>query len=129
MNQVHRTVHRRKRTLAGALVLALACLALPALAGDAPQGKVNVNSAGVEQLTLLPRIGTSTAGRIAEFREENGPFEAKEDLLLVRGIGEKTYALLEPYVTLEGETTLTEKVRVSRIRASEESAESGESDG
>lgn len=103
------------RVAAAFLVLALAVTALPAAAAS---GVVNVNTAEESQLTLLPRIGPSIAGRIVEFREENGPFESKEDLMLVRGIGEKTFELLEPYVVTKGETTLTGKVRPSDAEAS-----------
>ena len=83
---------------------------------------VNVNSADAETLALLPRVGPAVAQRIIEFREQNGSFRQKEDLLLVRGIGERTFELIEPYVVLEGESTLTEKVRVAR---SSEEPESG----
>lgn len=102
------------RTTCALVALALALTALPALAGDA--GKVNINSAGTAELALLPRVGPAVAQRIVEFREENGGFKALEDLMLVRGIGEKTFDLIEPYATLSGETTLTEKVRVGRSR-------------
>jgi competence ComEA-like helix-hairpin-helix protein len=102
------------RAAATFLVLALAVTALPAAAAS---GVVNVNSADESQLSLLPRIGPSIAGRIVELREENGPFESTEDLMLVRGIGEKTFELLEPYVVTKGETTLTEKVRPSDAEA------------
>jgi competence protein ComEA len=105
--------HLSKRALAALLVLTFVVGAVPAAA--APQGVVNVNSADADQIALLPRIGPSTATRIVEFREENGPFKAKADLLLVRGIGERTYELLEPYVAIEGATTLTEKVRASEL--------------
>lgn len=109
----------KNRVVAAVLSLALLVAAVPAFAAEAAEGKVNVNQAGAEELALLPRIGPSTAGRIVEFREENGPFQAIEDLMLVRGIGEKTFDLLSPYVALEGETTLTEKVRVARPAAAE----------
>ncbi len=96
-------------------VLALAA----ALAGElgaaaAEQAMVNINTATVQELQLLPRIGPSTAGRIVEFREANGPFQAIEELMRVRGVGERTFELLKPYLALEGETTLAEKVRSSR---------------
>jgi competence protein ComEA len=107
--------HRWIRTL---VALALLLGALPAYAADGG-GVVNVNDAGTDELALLPRIGPAIAQRIVDFREENGPFKAKEDLMLVRGIGEKTFELLESYVTLEGETTLSEKVRVSRQSSSD----------
>lgn len=101
------------RVAAAFLVLALAA-ALPAAAAS---GVVNVNEADESQLSLLPRVGPSIAGRIVEFREANGPFQAKEDLMLVRGIGEKTFDLLEPYVVTEGATTLSDKVRSSDAEA------------
>jgi competence protein ComEA len=103
------------RALVALLLLAVLAVAVPAAA--APQGVVNVNTADAGQLALLPRIGPSTATRIVEFREENGPFKAKEDLMLVRGIGERTYALLEAFVATEGETTLSEKVRPSELES------------
>lgn len=104
---------RNPKLTAVFVLLILAALALPVHAADA-QGKVNVNTASAEQLQLLPRVGPALAQRIIEFREQNGPFKAIEDLILVRGIGEKTLDLMKPYVAISGATTLTEKVRVSR---------------
>lgn len=98
------------KKIATTLALLLALTALPAMAAD---GQVNINSASAEQLEMLPRIGPAIAGRIVEYREAQR-FEAPEDLLLVKGIGEKTFDLLEDYVTVSGETTLSEKVRVPR---------------
>ena len=61
---------------------------------------------------LLPRIGPSVAGRILDFREKNGSFKQTSDLLLIKGIGDKTFEMIEPYVAISGETSLKEKVRV-----------------
>jgi competence protein ComEA len=102
---------RSYRRLAGWLVVAVLCLA--ALPAAAQGKKVNVNSADAAQLALLPRVGPSVAQRIVEFRRENGPFKRPEDLMLVRGIGEKTFDLLKPYLAVSGETTLKEKVRAT----------------
>ncbi len=77
-------------------------------------GKININSAGTEELALLPRVGPSIAGRIVEFREANGKFGSVEDLMLVRGIGEKTFEMIEPYVKLDGKSDLSEKASASR---------------
>lgn len=63
--------------------------------------KLDVNSASLEQLQTLPGIGPVLAGRIIEFRKENGGFVRLEDLLLVRGIGEKRLEKLSPLVTVE----------------------------
>ena len=104
---------KTSRTTASLVLAALVLTALPALAAGT-QGIVNVNSASAEQLALLPRVGPAIAQRIVEFREQNGPFKAAEQLLLVRGIGEATFELIKPYVALAGATTLTEKVRVQR---------------
>lgn len=110
-----RSIHR---TLAGLLALAVLLTALPALAAEAKEAgggrKVNINSADASQLANLPRVGPSVAGRIIEYRKQNGPFKKLEDLMLVQGIGEKTFQMLKPYLALAGETTLKEKVKASR---------------
>ena len=98
--------------IAAGVVLAVLLAALPAAAAEGK--KVNINSADASQLALLPRVGPSIAQRIVEHRKQNGPFKKAEDLMLVRGIGEKTYELLKPYVATAGETTLREKVRSGR---------------
>jgi competence protein ComEA len=99
------------RIVAG-VVLAVLLAALPGVAAEGK--KVNINSADAAQLALLPRVGPSIAQRIVEYRKQNGPFKKPEDLMLVRGIGDKTYELLKPYVATSGETTLKEKVKASR---------------
>ena len=110
------------RTTTALIALTLALTALPAFAGET--GTVNVNSAGVEQLALLPRIGPAVAQRIVDYREANGAFKALEDLMLVRGIGEKTFELIKPYASLSGQTTLSAKVRSSRATAAPSEAKS-----
>ena len=51
---------------------------------------ININRADVETLTMLHGIGEALAGRIVTYREENGAFESIEELIEVRGIGDKT---------------------------------------
>lgn len=104
---------RRTRTR-GMILLITAILATPALIAAEGKDVVNINTAGAEELMLLPRVGPSVADRIVEFREKNGRFKATEDLLLVRGVGEKTFELIKPHIAVSGETTLTEKVQVPR---------------
>ena len=90
---------------------AIVCM-LMALSGAviAAEEKVNINTATAEQLALLPRVGGVVAQRIVDFREKNGNFQTAEDLLLVAGIGDRTFDLLRPYVAVEGATTLATKV-------------------
>lgn len=61
---------------------------------------VNLNTATAEQLDRLPGIGPKTAAAIIELRQKMGGFKKVEDLMSVRGIGEKTFIKLRPYVTL-----------------------------
>lgn len=55
------------------------------------QGKININTATVEELVQLERVGPRYAEKIVAFRQENGPFKAPEDIMLVAGIGQKTF--------------------------------------
>ncbi len=57
------------------------------------QGKININTATVEELVQLDRVGPSYAEKIVTFRQQNGPFKAPEDIMLVAGIGQKTFEL------------------------------------
>lgn len=114
------------RAIAGLLVLAFLLAALPALGADGK--KVNINAADASQLAMLPRVGPSVAGRIIDYRKQNGPFKKTEDLMLVQGIGEKTFELIKPYVAISGESTLKEKVKGSRSGSSSPSSKPGKAD-
>ena len=74
--------------------------------------KVNINTASSTELTFLPRIGAKVADRIVDRRKEK-PFVRPEDLMEVKGIGEKLFVSLKPYLAVSGPTTLTAKVRLS----------------
>jgi competence protein ComEA len=100
------------------LALLLTLVAVMAAAQDAPaQGVVNINTAGAEQFALLPGIGPKTGERIVAWRDENGPFKKATDLMQVKGIGDRTFERISPYLTLEGKTTLTVAVRLPRKQA------------
>ena len=65
------------------------------------QFPININEATLEELQALPRIGPAMAARIVNYREQNGPFRQKRDLMKVKGIGKKTYANLQDLITLK----------------------------
>ncbi|NNH02404.1 ComEA family DNA-binding protein [Microbacterium ulmi] len=71
--------------------------AASAPAGD---GRVNLNTAGPDELDTLPRIGAAMAARIIEWREANGRFTSVEDLLAVPGIGDKMLEALRDLVSV-----------------------------
>jgi competence protein ComEA len=75
--------------------------------------KVNLNSATSEQLQLLPGIGRTKAMAIIAYRARR-KFKSTFQITRVKGIGRKTFRKLRPHLTLRGETTLTEKVKVKK---------------
>ena len=81
-------------------------------ASDHQGKKVNINTASAAELAYLPRIGAKVAERIVAYRKEK-PFARPEDLMEVKGIGEKLFLTLKPYVAVSGATTLSSKVRSS----------------
>lgn len=110
--------HSRRILSSLVLVGILLTSAVSAAVAAEARRVVNVNTADTSQLALLPRVGPAVAQRIVDFRKENGPFKSPEDLMLVQGIGEKTYQLIKPYVAVSGETTLKEKVKASKAASS-----------
>lgn len=63
--------------------------ASPGEAGPVRSGKLNINTATVDELTSLPNIGPSRASAIVDYREREGPFASVDELTNVGGIGEK----------------------------------------
>ncbi len=96
---------------AASLVLAFCAAALAADSASSAAGKkVNINQASAEQLANLPRVGAKAAQRVVEYRKAKGPFARPEDLMEVKGFGEKHFEQLKPYLVVSGPTTLDTKV-------------------
>jgi competence protein ComEA len=72
----------------------------PPIAGAPAGGRLDLNTATVDQLQELPGVGPVLAGRIVAWRTENGRFTAVEELREVTGIGERRYADLADRVTV-----------------------------
>jgi competence protein ComEA len=96
--------------------LRMLCLAVVSLvfvfsmvAVQAADQKININTADIELLTTLDRIGPSYAARIIEYREKTGKFTVPADIMKVKGIGQKTYeANMDSIVVTDEVTAKTE---------------------
>jgi competence protein ComEA len=97
---------RTAAALVAVLLLATAAHAAPQQSPTASDTKpvaatpININTATVEQLDKLPGIGPKVAARIIEHRQKNGPFKKVEELMNVKGIGEKSFLKLKSQVTV-----------------------------
>ncbi|HXV76423.1 MAG TPA: helix-hairpin-helix domain-containing protein [Candidatus Polarisedimenticolaceae bacterium] len=98
---------RRAAAVLAVVSLAAAVAAAPSGSADStetprpPAAKIDLNQATQEQLESIPGIGPALAKRILDFRTKEGKFLRVDDLLKVRGIGEKSLEKLRPYVTVE----------------------------
>jgi competence protein ComEA len=72
----------------------------PAAKEKAAAAPVNLNTATSTELATLPGVGAATATRILEYRQKSGGFKKIEELMNVRGIGEKTFLKLKPLITV-----------------------------
>jgi len=93
----------------GSLLVLLVALAAPVSAQEKAPAKakaaassapINLNTATVQQLEALPGVGTRTAQLIVEHRQKNGGFKKVEELMNIKGIGEKSFLKLKPMVTV-----------------------------
>ena len=95
--------------ICGTILFALPALATtpqaaPAAASTTAKPAINLNAATIDQLETLPGIGRKTAERIIEYRTKSGGFKRIEDLMNVKGIGEKSFLKLRPLVAVPAKT-------------------------
>lgn len=67
-------------------------------ATEAPDGRIDINTATKQQLSILPGIGDTLAQRILDYRNEHGNFKTVDDLINVNGIGEGKLSQILPYI-------------------------------
>ena len=89
-----------------ALVLVPATVVLgqsdkPTASAAVAQAPVNLNTATVDQLETLPGVGRATAQRILDYRQKVGGFKKIEELMNVKGIGEKSFLKLKPLIVVQ----------------------------
>lgn len=102
----------RRRFLASAVILTLLGAsgfiahaqdqgAAPATTAPAKTtAPVNLNTASSADLAKLPGVGPATAARILEYRQKNGAFKKVEELMNIKGIGEKSFLKLKALVVV-----------------------------
>lgn len=72
----------------------------PSLRGIEDSPLVNINTASAEELEKLPGIGRALAARVISYRQQYGRFRRAEHLIMVRGIGDRRFRRLRPFVTV-----------------------------
>lgn len=65
---------------------------------EVSDGRININTATVEELSTLPGIGAARAQKIIDYREQHGGFAVIEDIMKVSGIKEKAFAQLKDLI-------------------------------
>lgn len=94
-------------------VTALAARQNPEKPGKELTGVVNINTASVQQLVLLPGVGEAIAQRIVDYRAQKA-FKKIEELRAVKGIGERTFQKISRFLSVSGPTTLAEAPRTAQ---------------
>ena len=82
------------------LIFFLTALSVLDVAAQVREKKIDINTASSVELQKLPRVGVKVAQRIIDYRKTNGLFKRIEELMKVKGIGEKTYAQLKDLITV-----------------------------
>jgi competence protein ComEA len=97
-----RTILSTALALCTLLVAGLPAVALPMQtpAQVAEKSPINLNAATLEQLETLPGIGRKVAERILEYRTKSGGFKKVEELMNVKGIGEKSFLKIKPLISV-----------------------------
>ncbi len=93
-------------------------LSVCGMAAAEETGKININTATLDELTQLDNIGAQKAEKIIEHREKT-PFEKIEDITLVSGIGEKTFEKIKDRITVGEEPVDAQPAETEDVQAAE----------
>jgi comEA protein len=92
------------RTLVFGLAVTALCVVLCSVHlqanSETPGKKIDINTASAAELQKLPRIGEKVAQRIVDFRKQHGEFKKIEEIMKVKGIGEKTFKLIKDLIVV-----------------------------
>lgn len=83
--------------LLGLFLSSLSPLRADAKASDV---KIDINTASLTELQKLPRIGAKVAQRIIDYRKTHGRFNKIEEIMKVKGIGEKIFKKIKDFITV-----------------------------
>ena len=90
----------------GTAFLVLALAGVPYAAQTHCEGTLNLNTATLEQLTILPGIDQAEANNIIDYRDSNGAFDSVEELIRVKGMSYREIDTIREYLSLEGNSNL-----------------------
>ena len=95
-------MHMKRKSVQIVMFLLVVVFAIVNTAGATQEiEKININTATVEELATLDKVGSKIATRIIEYRQKNGLFEKSEDITNVKGIGQKTFELNKDRIVVE----------------------------
>ncbi|OQY98884.1 MAG: hypothetical protein B6D35_10870 [Candidatus Brocadia sp. UTAMX2] len=87
--------------------IAFVCQAHTGFCGAQIEGKVNINTATEDQISILPGVGPKLASEVVNYRKINGDFKEVEEIKNVNGVGDKKFEKMKDFIAVEGDTTIT----------------------
>lgn len=98
----HASVATTEATVATEATESISVTAPPTQSTTNTSGSININTADLETLQRLPKIGPKLAQAIIDHREKNGPFQSIGEITNVDGIGAGIFKLIKDYITIGG---------------------------